>query len=173
MRLINTNTTGIVRGGAFTTTGATAGMSISAFGSAFAGSLSGNNYAASGHLSCNNGGVMFIRQLANANLVLLTQDTTRLTISGTGLFTVWDGGNFALATGTGTKWGTATTQKQSWWNATPVMQPSSTGTTTGFTAGAGTAVLSDSTFTGGSGTKAYTIGDLVLHMKTMGLLASS
>lgn len=53
----------------------------------------------------------------------------------------------------------------------PTTQPSSTGTTSGFTAGAGTAVLSDSTFTGGSGSTAYTLGDIVLHLKTLGLIA--
>jgi hypothetical protein len=52
-------------------------------------------------------------------------------------------------------------------------QQTTTGTTTGFTAGAGTAVLDDSTFTGGSGTKAYTIGDIVLALKTHGLMAAS
>jgi len=52
-------------------------------------------------------------------------------------------------------------------------QQTTTGTTAGFTAGAGTAVLDDSTFTGGSGTKAYTIGDIVLALKTHGLMAAS
>ncbi len=56
---------------------------------------------------------------------------------------------------------------------TAVAQPSSVGQTAGFTAGAGAAVLDDSTFTGGSGTKAYTIGDLVKHFKALGLLAAS
>jgi hypothetical protein len=43
-----------------------------------------------------------------------------------------------------------------------------TGTVTGFTAGAGTAVLDDSTFTGDIGTTAYTIGDIVRYLKTSG-----
>ena len=51
-------------------------------------------------------------------------------------------------------------------------QPDTTGTTTGFTAGAGTAVLDDSTFTGDTGTIAYTIGDAVKHLKALGLLDS-
>ena len=51
-------------------------------------------------------------------------------------------------------------------------QPSSAGETAGFTAGAGTAVLDDSTFTGNVGTIAYTIGDVVKHLKTLGLLDS-
>ena len=56
--------------------------------------------------------------------------------------------------------------------ATPVVQPATTGTTTGFTAGSGTAVLDDSTFTGDTGTAAYTIGDIVKALKDLGLLAA-
>jgi hypothetical protein len=53
--------------------------------------------------------------------------------------------NFQLPTGTGTKWGTATTEKQAWWNATPVVQPANTAaidtllTTVGFRASGGVA----------------------------------
>lgn len=55
---------------------------------------------------------------------------------------------------------------------TPVVQPDTTGTTTGFSAGSGTAVLEGSTFTGDTGSTAYTIGDIVLALKTLGLLTS-
>ena len=46
-------------------------------------------------------------------------------------------------------------------------------TTSGTLSAAGSAVLSDSTFTGNSGTAAYTIGDIVLALKNVGILAAS
>ena len=56
--------------------------------------------------------------------------------------------------------------------ATPVVQPATTGTTTGYTPGTGTAVTIDGTFTGGSGSTAYTVADIVLALKQLGLLKS-
>lgn len=59
------------------------------------------------------------------------------------------------------------------YGATPVAQQATTGTTTGFSAGAGgTAVKDVSTFTGNSGTAAYTIGDVVRALKNLGILAA-
>ena len=48
---------------------------------------------------------------------------------------------------------------------------SSTGETTGFTAGAGTAARVDSTYTGNTGSTAYTVSDIVKALKQVGLLA--
>jgi hypothetical protein len=73
----------------------------------------------------------------------------------------------------GLRLGRSATAKLGFHGTTPVVQRSTTGTTTGFTAATGTAVVSGSTFTGGSGTKAYTIGDVVLALKQLGILASS
>ena len=87
--------------------------------------------------------------------------------------TLADAVNIVTNATTGTKIGTATTQKIGFWNATPVVQQATTGTLTGFTAGSGTAVNDDSTFTGNSGTAAYTIGDIVLALKNLGILAAS
>lgn len=68
--------------------------------------------------------------------------------------------------------GEATTREVGFFGATPIAQPSSTGETTGFTAGSGTAVNDDSTFTGNVGSTAYRISDVVKHLKNLGLLAS-
>ena len=42
-----------------------------------------------------------------------------------------EGVDFVLGTSTGTKWGTATSQKQGWWNATPVVQQADVGANDG------------------------------------------
>ena len=81
-------------------------------------------------------------------------------------------GDIKLSTGTGSKIGTATSQKLGFWNATPTIQQSSTGETTGWVAGAVIADLSvDDTFTGNVGATAYTISDIVKHLKTIGIIA--
>lgn len=94
------------------------------------------------------------------------------TVSFAGALTITNV-NVVLGTGAGTQLGTAAAQKLGFWGTTPVIQPAATGQTAGFTAGAGAAVLVDSVFTGGSGTKAYTIGDIVKALKAAGFLAAS
>lgn len=68
--------------------------------------------------------------------------------------------------------GRSSSHKISFYNATPVVQYSTTGTTTGFTAGSGTAAKDDSTYTGNTGSTTYTVGDIVKALKTAGLIAS-
>jgi hypothetical protein len=101
----------------------------------------------------------------------INNGTDVLAISSTTL-TVTDAINLAVGSTSGTKIGTATSQKLGFFNATPVVQPSGTGTSTGFTAGSGTAVQDVSTFTGGTGSTAYRISDIVLALKNLGLLAA-
>lgn len=55
---------------------------------------------------------------------------------------------------------------------TPVAQYATTGTSVGFTAGAGTTVTHLSTFTGNTGATAYTIADIVRGLKLYGLMAA-
>lgn len=99
--------------------------------------------------------------------------TTKLALT-TSALTFSDAVNIVVNTSTGTKIGTGTTQKIGFWNATPVVQPASTGTTTaGFTANtSANAVFAESTFTGNTGSTAYTISDIVRNFKTAGLLAA-
>jgi len=87
--------------------------------------------------------------------------------------TFGDGDNIVLSTTNGTKIGTATNQLLGFYNQTPITRPSSTGVTTnGFTAnGPANGVHADSRFTGGTGTNAYTISDIVAHLKSLGLIA--
>ena len=107
--------------------------------------------------------------------ISINSSTGAVTVNATlGAATVVD----SVATGTLTVTGNAAigdaaTDTFGLYGATPVAQPATTGQTSGFTAGSGTAVLSDSTFTGGTGTKAYTIGDIVKHLKALGILATS
>ena len=53
-----------------------------------------------------------------------TNNTVRLNIGSSGSITVSDAVDFVFNTTTGTKHGTSTSQKQSFWNATPIVQPS-------------------------------------------------
>jgi len=99
--------------------------------------------------------------------------TIGITISGqsTNVLTFAEGKNITFGTATGTKIGAAA-DKLAFYNTTPIVQPTSTGETTGFTAGAGTGVNDDSTFTGNVGATAYRISDIVKHLKNLGLIAS-
>lgn len=68
--------------------------------------------------------------------------------------------------------GNSTSEPVGFYGTAGVNQYATTGTTTGFTAGSGTTAKSDSTFTGNTGSTAYTVGDLVKALKLLGLIAS-
>jgi len=83
-----------------------------------------------------------------------TDNTTRLTIGSAGGFTLADAQDIAVGTTTGTKIGTATTQKIGFFNATPVVQQ---------------AAVADAT--DAASTQAR-LNDLLARLRTLGLIAT-
>jgi hypothetical protein len=74
--------------------------------------------------------------------------------------------NISVGTTTGTKIGTATTQKLSFWNATPIVQPTTAVAEAAFVENSGGTVVNvDSTFDG------YTMQQVVKALRNAGLLA--
>jgi hypothetical protein len=72
----------------------------------------------------------------------------------------------------GTVYGQSASDKISFYGATPVVQPASpSGNTHTVAAGSVTNVFVNTTFDGSIGSTAYTIGDIVVALKNLGLLA--
>jgi len=74
-------------------------------------------------------------------------------------------GNIITDTTTGTKIGTATGQKFAFWNATPIVQPTTAGAAATFVANTSGIANDTATFDG------YTIGQVVKALRNMGVLA--
>jgi len=80
--------------------------------------------------------------------------------------TAADGENIIVGTTTGTKIGTATSQKLSLWNATPIVQPTTGIAEAAFVENLGGSIVNvDSTFDG------YTIQQIAKALRNAGLLA--
>jgi hypothetical protein len=117
------------------------------------------------------------------DMELQTDGTTRLTFGAAGGLTVTDANDIALGTTTGTKIGTATTQKLGFYNATPVVQPAAVADlATTFTANPVTADGSITIADGDSPTNAELLEYCVeleakleaalAHLRTLGLIAT-
>lgn len=102
---------------------------------------------------------------SNHDLQLSANDTVYLTISTAGLATLADASNIAVGTTTGTKIGTATTQKLSFWNKTPIVQPTTAITGATLTGGGGTTITDTDTFGG------YTLQQIAAALINTGILA--
>jgi hypothetical protein len=90
-----------------------------------------------------------------------TQDSA----SATQLAIAANGRDFILDTTTGSKIGTATTQKLGLWNATPIVQPTTAVTEATFVVNSGGSIHPSSTFDG------YTIAQVVRALRNIGALA--
>jgi hypothetical protein len=92
--------------------------------------------------------------------------TAQWTIGSNGDLTAADGENIIFGTTTGTKIGTATSQKLSLWNATPIVQPTTGIAEAAFVENLGGSIVNvDSTFDG------YTMQQVVKALRNMGALA--
>lgn len=108
--------------------------------------------------------IIFQTPTATTSGSTVQTQTTRLTIAEVGI-TISDAINIVLNTTTGTKIGTATSQKLGFWNATPVIQPTTGIAASSFTANT-SGILNDTGTWGG-----YTIGQIVAALKQVGILA--
>jgi hypothetical protein len=84
---------------------------------------------------------------------------------GTTALTVGDANNIAVGTTTGTKIGTAASQKLAFWDKTPVVQPTTSISEAAFVADSGGSIHPSSTFGG------YTIAQIAQALIDVGILA--
>jgi len=99
--------------------------------------------------------------------IFLARDngSTKWSIADGGDTTWGDAVNMVFNTTTGTKIGTATTQKLAFWNAAPIVQPTTAVAAATRVGGGGTTVTDTDTFDG------YTIAQVVKALRNTGLLA--
>ena len=90
-----------------------------------------------------------------------------LTLNGiySNAITFGDGRNMAFNTATGTRIGEATNQKFAFWNATPIVQPTTAVAAATLVGGGGTTITATDTFDG------YTLQQIVKALRNTGLLA--
>lgn len=100
------------------------------------------------------------------NFYTNNNSTARWAIDSSGHLNATDAMNVILGTTTGTKYGTATSQKQGWYNATPIVQQTTGVASATYTANASANILyNESTFNG------YTIAQVVKALQLYGFLA--
>jgi hypothetical protein len=107
-------------------------------------------------------------QTSTGNLTIATNGGNGniiLNPNGSGTVSITDAKNIALGTTTGTKIGTATSQKLALWNATPIVQPTTAVAGATRVGGGGTTLTDTDTFDG------YTLAQIVKALRNIGALA--
>lgn len=114
-------------------------------------------------------GVISIRTVSNGGQLIISDNTgtAGLTLDGqnSNALTFGAGRHIYFDTGTGTKIGTATNQKFAFWNATPIVQPTTAVTAATVVSGAGSNIKDTDTFDG------YTVAQVVKALRNLGILA--
>lgn len=115
------------------------------------------------------GGIAYASSFGTGNSTafqIATNNTVRLSLAADGSsLTYSDAVNIAVGTTTGTKIGTATSQKISLWNATPIVQPTTAGAASTLVVNTSGIANDTATFDG------YTIGQVVKALRNIGALA--
>jgi hypothetical protein len=153
---------------------ATSGIQVANTGAVFSAMPAGLNVGTSGatqtslwtnnlsRLAIDSAGAVSIAQ----TLAVTGASTLTGLLTANGGITLGDGQNIAFNTTTGTKIGATTSQKLSFWNATPIVQPTTAvASATVAHTGGGTNIKTDDTFDG------YTIAQVVKALRNAGLLA--
>ena len=114
-------------------------------------------------------GVISIRTVSNGGQLIISDNTgtAGLTLDGqnSNALTFGAGRNIYFDTATGTKIGATTSQKFAFWNATPIVQPTTAVAAATVVSGAGGNVKHDDKFDG------YTVEQVVRALRNTGLLA--
>ncbi len=150
-----------------------AGNDCALYNSNSVGDIAIMNDFATGKLKFATGGSATAQMtLTSAGRLLIgttTEGTNILEVNGntqiTGTLTMADAQNIVFGSTTGTKLGSATTQKIGFWNVAPIVQPTTAVASATFVVNAGTAVNTLSTFDG------YKIDQVVKALRNLGILA--
>jgi hypothetical protein len=132
-----------------------------------------NSVSCGGYFGLNTTDPTFVNAALVCDNADATYDIFVARDNGVARWTIQDGGNTAWADGinmrfdttTGTKIATATSQKIAFWNATPIVQPTTAVASSTKTLGGGVNLTDTDTFDG------YTIAQVVKALRNTGLLA--
>lgn len=166
-RLLNANASGAARA-LFQTSNGTSVFNFEMLGTGF--TTAGGRVANQGNLLCNgvNGILIGANNVAATEIGFYLRGTATtnkvLSLTNTSI-TVSDAINFVFNTTTGTKLGTATSQKIGVWNATPIVQPTTAVAGATLVFNLGTPLTDTDTFDG------YTVAQVVKALRNIGLLA--